>query len=538
MRVRPTREIERALGLSSEIFLSGRQRVPGLTIVTGSLKESIWRISLPLLLISIFTATVDLVHVQCAGLIGTKDQAIIGVCDQIMLMAIMALASLATAITASISRLAPNADDKALAGGFADALKISLLLAVVLTALVFFGGPLMLVPFSGCVETCNATLIEGANYLKIASLSLIPISLFSVVNAFFLGLGRSSPQLITIAVMALIDGVLSYVLVTYQIFDSLAIGAIALSTLTGSLLACLVAFCLLARSPKHISWSALISPKFGTGWDMLKRSIPATLQDNGWAASAFVLYLVAGALSQSTDVVAALNTGQRIEALVQAPLAALASAALVVTGQNIGVNRPRRAWRASVIATVCGTALMLVAGIILFVFANQIAALGNNAETTQPYVAQYLRIAAFGLSFVGLETILTGSLQACDDTKFPLLIGFICSWAISIPAAYLLAVMLHMQSMGVWIALLVANFIAGISLLARFSIRPEWKLADSAVGTAGDVASDYGAVPEPQDKSPSGSQRPCLEISMPPETDVTASEKANEDSSNAKERES
>ncbi len=517
MHIRPTRELERALGLSSEIFLSGRQRVPGQTIVTGSLKESIGRISLPLFLISIFTATVDLVHVQCAGLIGTGDQAIIGVCDQIMLMAIMAMASLSTAITTSISRLAPGANDEALSHGFADALKISLLLAVILACLVFFGGPFMLLPFSGCVETCKETLVEGASYLKIASFSLIPISIFSAINAFFLGTGRSAAQLATVATMTVIDGILSYVLVTYQVFDSLAIGAIALATLTGSIVACIVALLMLARSPKHLNFSAIIAPKIGSGWDMFKRSIPTTLQDNGWAASAFVLYLVLGTLSQSTDVVAALNTGQRIEALIQAPLAALASAALVVTGQNISVNRTRRAWRASVIATVCGTGLMLVAGIILFVFANQIAALGNNAESTQPFVAQYLRIAAFGLSFVALEVILTGSLQACDDTKFPLLIGFICSWAISIPATYLLAVTLHMGSMGVWIALLTANLIAGVALLARFAIRPEWKPQIGAT-TSGEIESDYGPIDENGDKSPSGSQRPCVEILIPAET--------------------
>jgi Na+-driven multidrug efflux pump len=161
---------------------------------------------------------------------------------------------------------------------------------------------------------------------------------------------------------------------------------------------------------------------------------------------------------------------------------------------------------------------MLLAGVLMFVFADQIASFGNNSESTRPFVAQYLRIAAFGLSFVGLETILTGSLQACEDTKFPLLIGFICSWAISIPVTYVLAITFHMQSQGAWIALLVANLVAGLAMLARFAVRPEWKKHTNEKELAAAVAGDASAQ-EPNDSSaePSAvpSQRPCVEIAIP-----------------------
>lgn len=509
MHIRPTREIERALETANETYLSGRHRVPGKTIITGSLRISIWRLSLPLLLIGMCTAMVDLVHVQCAGFMSTKAQAIIGVCDQIMLMAIMALASLSTAIAASISKIAPSCDDQQLSSGFADALKISFLVGIALAAVVYFGGQFALIPFSGCVESCDQTLAQGGRYLRFAALSLVPISIFGAINAFFLGTGRGLPQLITILTMALIDSFGSYFLMTNSsMTKSLGISGIAISTLSASVVALVVGMILLATSSTRVHLSSLLSAKLGSGWDMLKRSIPATLQDNGWAASAFVLYIVLGMLSQPADVVAALNTGQRIEALIQAPLAALASAVLVVVGQNLGANRARRAWRATMIATLCGCALMLLAGVLLFVFAEQIASFGNNSESTRPFIAQYLRIAAFGLSFVGLETILTGSLQACEDTKFPMLIGFACSWAISIPVAYVLAITFHMQSQGAWIALLVANLVAGLAMLARFAVRPEWKKHE-------DVHESNAGIEVDASKAPS--QRPCLEISIPDE---------------------
>jgi len=516
VHIRPTREIEKALETANEAYLSGLHRIPGKTIITGSLRISIWRLSLPLLLIGVCAATVDLVHVQCAGYLSTKAQAIIGICDQLMLMAVMALASLSTAITASISKLSPLSDDQKLSSSFADALKVSLLVGIVLAAIVFFAGPFALIPFSGCVESCDLTRVEGERYLRFAALSLIPISIFGAINAFFLGTGRSAPQLITILTMALIDSIGSYLLMTNaSTVKSLGISSIAISTLSASVVALIAGAILLATSPKKVHLKSLLSAQLGSGWDMLKRSIPATLQDNGWAASAFVLYIVLGMLPQPADVVAALNTGQRIEALIQAPLAALASAVLVVVGQNLGAKRAKRAWRATMIATLCGCALMLLAGVLLFFFAEQMASFGNNSESTRPFVAQYLRIAALGLSFVGLETILTGSLQACEDTKFPLLIGFICSWAISIPFTYILAITFHMESQGAWIALLIANLVAGLAMLARFTVRPEWKAhTDAKEGAA--VTTDESAHDDSSAKSSIvPSQRPCVEIAIP-----------------------
>lgn len=510
MHIRPTREIEKALENATEVYLSGRHRIAGQTIITGSLRISIWRLSLPLLLIGVCTATVDLVHVQCAGVLGTKSQAIIGVCDQIMLMAIMALASLSTAVTASISKLAPSRDVNQLSSAFADAVKISALVAIVLTAVVLFGGPYVLIPFSGCVESCDTTLAEGGKYLRFASLALIPIGIFSTINAFFLGLGRSAPQLITILTLALIDCLGSYVLVTNSATaKSFGISAIALSTLIASMMASIVGAIFIVKSTVRLQLSCLFTPELGTGWNMLKRSLPATLQDNGWAASAFVLYIVLGMLPRPADVVAALNTGQRIEALIQAPLAALASAVLVVVGQNLGAKRARRAWRATMIAILFGCATMVVAGPFLFLFADQVASFGNSADSTRPFIAQYLRFAAFGLAFVGLETILTGSLQACEDTKFPLLVGVICSWAISLPATYLFAVTLHMESQGAWMALLVANLVAGLAMLLRFAFRPEWKKEGNERPET--------TKPPASKSQPVISQRPCLEISIPEE---------------------
>ncbi|MBX9689022.1 MAG: MATE family efflux transporter [Candidatus Obscuribacterales bacterium] len=513
MPQRPTREMAWALGAAAQT----QEYVKGRTVLTGSIKRSIWKISWPLLLVSACTAVIDLYHVQCAGHISAGSQAIIGICDQILSLGYILIAGLASSASAFVSRAAGQEDEPAILQTSAQCLVLCLLLGFILSFLILSFGRNALIPFSGCVDDCTNTLSGGTQYLAVASFTLIPFAILSAVNSCFMGLAQGRVQLVSMLTLTAFDILLNYLLVfcSWPV-SGLGIQAIAISTLIAYSLSALIALIFLFSSRLKSCLSSLLQKEFSLAISIAKSGLPPALQEMAWTAGAFVLYLILGMADDSTQVVAALNVGQRLESFAFVPLSALATALLVICGQNLGAGRNDRARKSSMLALFLGSALMLLAGITFFVFAENLALSCQASVQTVPHIAAYLRIAALGLAFVGFETILSGPLQALDDTKILLIAGFVSNWLLCLPLAYLLAITLSLGSLGVFYAILAANLVSGLIILLRFLSRPQWRSAgNSALEPAPALRWQTSTLSQDSLSEPVSRGRPCVELQKP-----------------------
>ncbi|MBA3665094.1 MAG: MATE family efflux transporter [Bacteroidetes bacterium] len=79
-----------------------------------------------------------------------------------------------------------------------------------------------------------------------------------------------------------------------------------------------------------------------------------------------------------------------------------------------------------------------------------------------------LIIAALFQLFDGLQVTVIGILRGLEDVKAPTVITLICYWLIALPLAYFLAFNLKMETVGIWIALLISLIIVAVSLFLRF----------------------------------------------------------------------
>lgn len=507
MRVKATRELSRAFRSVNALTY---EYVRGQTIISGDLNKSIWKVSWPLLVVTSCLATIDLVHVQCAGTIDAGAQAIIGICDQILSLAMILLSGLATSATAFVSRAAGKGDEDTLSEATAQCIRLCVALGAVLTAITLFSAPYVLIPFSGCVSNCAEILGSGTQYLNVSAYVLIPFGVLTAINACFTGTGQSRSQLVTMLTLTICDVFLSYMLVMKGWpIAGLGIQGIAVASVVGSTLACAVALLMLCASTTlRQSITKLLSARNTIAVSIATNGLPPAMQEIAWAAGMFVIYYILSLTADSTDAVAALNIGQRLESLAFVPLTALGSALVVIAGQNLGANREKRARRSSLQAVGVGSLLMTAAGAFLYFLAPSLAVAANASAATAPYVVDYLKVAAFGLTFVGLETILSGALQALDDTRVLLIVGFLSNWIIALPLAYFLATKAGMGSHGVWIALLCSNVVSGVIIFARFQTRPQWRRSTPAISDDGEA--NRGVHHDHVSRG-----RPCTEMEKP-----------------------
>lgn len=149
----------------------------------------------------------------------------------------------------------------------------------------------------------------------------------------------------------------------------------------------------------------------------------------------------------------------------------VAAAATTIVGQSIGAKRPDLAKRFSYIVTCLGTAIMLLGGVVLFVFAPQLIRLFNDDPTVVALGAQVLRIVAFAEPFFAMAIVISGVLRGAGDTRGPFIITMATMWCVRVTLSFVLAPRLGLA--GVWLAMSIELCVRGLLFLIRL-LRGKW----------------------------------------------------------------
>jgi len=168
---------------------------------------------------------------------------------------------------------------------------------------------------------------------------------------------------------------------------------------------------------------------------------------------------------------AAHGVAVRIESLAYLPGAAFQVAATTLTGQFLGAGDPHRAGRSVLSACLTATALMTVAGIVLYRGARPLADAFLSAEQADvaATAATLLRIVSFSMPALALTMVLSGALRGAGDTRWPLVLNFLGLLGVRIPAAYLLSHHLGYGVAGAWYAMVADLWIRCLLICWRFA---------------------------------------------------------------------
>lgn len=484
MRIRATQE----MSVCADAFVeelpqasvsSGSGYVKGRTITHGSLKRGLWKVSWPIFVTALCLSTVDLVHVQCAGTLEGNAQAMIGVCDQLMMICLIVITSFANAGAALVSKAFGAGNSKAVASMNNKMLGLLVASAVVMLLAILVLSKVLLTKFSGCVDNCDYTIGEGQKYLNIVVYGLVPYAFVASINSTFIGIGNARVQLITLSLMTIVDMAMNYLLVIKGWpVKGMGISGIATASIAAYSVATVAAIFMWWRSDIFAKGKQDRDSK-STGSEffrpLLRGGVPAAMQDVAWCSSTFVLFYILSLLKHPAEAVAAWTIGQRLEAFALLPLSAMSMAVMVAVGQNVGSGRLERAWKAAWGVTALGVGLLFAAAIALFCLADTLARGATTDEATRTALVSYLQIAAFALPFAALEAVLSGALQAINDCRVPMLISLFFNWVVGLSLAYIFAVSLGHGSSGAWLAAAISTTIIGIAITLRFLTNSEWR---------------------------------------------------------------
>jgi putative MATE family efflux protein len=171
---------------------------------------------------------------------------------------------------------------------------------------------------------------------------------------------------------------------------------------------------------------------------------------------------------EHTAGIASLPIGMTAESIAFMPGFGFSVAASALVGQSLGAKEPRRAERFAWMATWQAVATMTLMGVVFYVFADWFAGLFTQDVQVHALAVSYLRIMAFSEPLLAFGMVLTGALQGAGDTISPTVITVASQWLLRVPLAAYMALTLHMNTHGAWIAMSLSTAVGGLLTIALF----------------------------------------------------------------------
>ncbi|WP_166244048.1 MATE family efflux transporter [Paenibacillus turpanensis] len=438
---------------------------------------TLFRLAWPILL-SQFVQTL-IASIDTLMLSGYSDQAVaaVGVVSQLMAAVHMLFGFIIVGSAILIAQLSG-------AGRGQDATRIA---SVALGTNVVFGMVLGLALFAFAEPVLRMFQLppelmdEGRTYLSIIGIGAYATA-FVQTSEMVLRMNGMVKRMLLLSVIMVTANTIGNYVVLYGPwgFPTLGITGVAWATHASRLLGAVVAAVLLVRGLRaSLSLSGMLR-QYGKDLKQIFRlGIPSAGEHLSYTASQVVVTMMI-ALLGTTALTAKVYT-QTITGYVFLLSAAIGQATAILIGHCIGAREhdhaERMGMRYTVLmiaaATACGGALSVIAKPLLGLF------------TTDPEV---LRIGQ-ALIFISVlqeagracNVVMINALNATGEVRYPVIVGLVIMWGISIPLTYALAIGLEWGIYGVWIAFVADEWIRGIFMLARWK-SGKWRRIELTAG--------------------------------------------------------
>lgn len=437
----------------------------------GSINRAIFLLSVPMILEMVMESLFAVVDIFFVSKVSTEAVATVGLTESVITLVYAVAIGLSTAATATIARRTGEGNLAQARHAVGQVIFISLAISSV-TALAGFWLASDILRAMGA----DARVIEtGTDFARIQFLSSPVVVLLYSLSGALRGAGAAATAMRSLMIANGFNMLLGPVLIFgLGPFPELGVTGAALATATGRSIGVGYQLFSLAKGERAL----------GLRWADLRPDIPTITSIVKVATGGTVQFLIGSAswifltriLSEfGSDVVAGYTIAIRVIMFTLLPAWGLANAAATLVGQNLGAEKPERA-EASVWKCASFNLMFLLGlSVLMFIGAGDIIGLFS----TEPEVVETgklaLRVLCLGYGFYAYGMVVIQSLNGAGDTKTPMVLNLVAFWAIQIPAAYVLAVIMGFGPVGVFASVPIAESVLAMLGIWRFRLGG-WKV--------------------------------------------------------------
>ncbi len=404
----------------------------------GSIKLAIVLLAIPMILELSLESVFAVVDMYFVGHLPNAKEAVatVGLTESVITLVYTLGIGLSTAATAIVARRIGEKDAEGASHAGAQAILLSLIVAVVISLVgIFFAEDILRI--MGAKEE---VISNGTLFTKIMMGSSPAIILLFMINGIFRGAGDAAMAMRSLWIASAINIFLCPMLIYgYGFFPELGLVGAAIATSIGRTTGVIYQCYHLFKDDRTIQ---LFKKYFYFDLPIIKNllnvALPATFQFFIQSGSWIVLtYLVSK--TGSTEASAGYQIAIRNVVFFILPAWGLSNAAATLVGQNLGAKQPERAEKSVWLTTKYNIIFMSFVMVLFIFFSSPIISLFTEEVEVHKFGSKALQIIGFGYVFYGIGMVMIQSLNGAGDTKTPTWINIGSFWLFQIPLAWFLS---------------------------------------------------------------------------------------------------
>lgn len=432
----------------------------------GSINRAIFLLSVPMILEMVMESLFAVVDIFFVSKVSTEAVATVGLTESVITLVYSVAIGLSTAATATIARRTGEGNLAQARHAVGQVIFISLSVSSVIAVLGFWlAGDILRM-----MGADHKVIETGTNFARIQFLSSPVVVLLYSLSGALRGAGAAATAMRSLIIANGFNMLLGPILI-FGIgpFPELGVTGAALATATGRSIGVGYQLFSLAKGKRALGlqWEDL-RPNMETITAIIKVATGGTVQFLIGSASWIFLTRI---LSEfGSDVVAGYTIAIRVIMFTLLPAWGLANAAATLVGQNLGAGKPDRAEASVWKCASYNLIFLLVLSVFMFIGAESIVSLFSTHQDVVQTGKMALRVLCMGYGFYAYGMVVIQSLNGAGDTRTPTVLNLIAFWAIEIPVAYILAVILELGPVGVFASVPIAESILAMLGIWRFGL--------------------------------------------------------------------
>ncbi|MFD4945302.1 MATE family efflux transporter [Streptomyces sp. NPDC058409] len=439
-------------------------------------------LAVPLILTQLAQVALTTTDTVMMGLLGTTELAAGGLAivifNQIRTMGVGLLTSVGNQIAAAAARAERKTEegDGSAAGEQAhDEVRSIARASMAVATLAGLAGAVLMILIGQALTWLgqDADVVDLTQTMLFAlAPGLLPCLWFQAVRQFTVGMRRPQALLqITIASIAVNAG-LNWILI-HGTFGLPRLGLTGVGIATSSVyLLSFLALYFSARKDKELApflTLDITTADAATVRRLVGLGIPIASTYGSEAGFFSITALMAG--SFGPDALAAHTAVNQLVYIAFQVAVGLSHAASINVSRELALGNHDDARRLKNTALACAAAVMAVVGLLYLTIPKLILApfLDSGSDQALAIATHLLIVTAFLQFFDCAQNIGVGLLRGLDDTKSGFRITLIGYWAVGLPASWLLAYALNLDTLGIWLGLLTGLAATAALLLRRYS---------------------------------------------------------------------
>jgi putative MATE family efflux protein len=400
-------------------------------------------IAVPIVIQNLISSSLNLVDNVMIGQLGETFIAATGLANQIFFIMTLMLFGGNSGISIYIAQYWGNRQyDK-----IKSVLSIGLVFAFIVSSVFFILGFVFPTQVLGVLSKDAAVIREGANYMRIVSLSYVITAISFAFGFSARGVGKPKLPMVASVVSLLINTALNYVLIFGHFgFKAYGIEGAAIATLIARVVELIIVIVGVYRFIPVLSVKAsdFLGIKKETIKSVGKTALPVIFNEFFWSLGMTAYALVYARIG--TEAVAAVMISNTVNNLFMVVGFGLGNASAVMLGNALGAGEIKRAIEYNKKFLALSVLLGIVIGALITLTAPFIVTkLYKLTPESYKITQMTLQILSVFIAFKFYNTIIIiGTLRSGGDTLFSMILEISCVWLIGVPLALIGAFVLKL----------------------------------------------------------------------------------------------